>query len=237
MYLNPLIKRANTLLFNYKSVVSYLTGRLLTEEELKRFFIGYVGISSPMIIKDDGSEDYTRLKSDTSNFRHLEKKIIFPLRNCLGNVNGFLLRSMDKSFYKQYLMDEAKKVGAFFGLFNALPHIYKTGKVYVVEGPMDCISLAKVFPNTVSSLTSFLNEAQFQLLKMFAKEIIIVYDADESGHSGASKAVNMYGKDDLVTIEVRDLEGHKDPNSCLTSMGEPEFVKYAKRRLERMTFA
>jgi DNA primase len=228
MYLNPLTKRASTSLFNYKSVLDYLKGRQMTEADLKKFFIGYVGISSPYLVKDDGSEDFIRLKNDTANFRHFEKKIFIPMRNCLGHVNGFSLRSIDKSFYRQYYMDEAKKVGTFFGLFDALPYIYKTGIAYVVEGPFDCIALAKVFPNTVSSLTSFLNEAQMQLLRMYAKKIILVFDSDKAGESGASKALEKYGEDQ---ISIRYL-GYKDPNQCLISMGEDSFKTYIKQKLE-----
>ncbi len=201
----------------------------MTEEDLKKYFIGYVGISSKLLVKDDGSEDYQRLKKDTFDFKHFEKKIVIPMRNCLGHVNGISLRSLDKSFYRQYYMDEAKKVGAFFGLFDALPYIYKTGKVYVVEGPFDCIALAKVFPNTVSSLTSFLNEAQVQLLKMYAKKIILVFDSDKAGEDGSMKALDKYGEE---YIKVSQLGSYKDPNQALISMGEEAFRTFAKRKLE-----
>lgn len=207
----------------------------MTEYDLKKYFIGYVGISSKLLVKDDGSTDYVRLKTDTSDFRHFEKKIVIPMRNCLGHVNGISLRSLDKSFYRQYYMDEAKKVGAFFGLFDALPYIYKTGKVYVVEGPFDCIALAKVFPNTVSSLTSFLNEAQVRLLKMYAKKIILVFDRDKAGVDGTIKAQERYGDNWEDYIRVLHLGDYKDPNQALIHMGEDAFKIFVKRKLDTLT--
>ena len=84
--------------------------------------------------------------------------------------------------YMIYLLKEANKMGGFFGLFEALPHIMATRKVFVHEGAIDALSFAKVFPNTISSLTSFINEPQFELLDLLVDKIILVFDDDKAGN-------------------------------------------------------
>jgi DNA primase len=180
------------------------------------------------MLRDDGSEDYAVFKKDTMNYKHLEKKILIPLRNQMGNVYGLYARSLDKSFYKHYATSEEKLLGGFFGLFDALPSIYEKGYVYVVEGPMDCISLRKAFPNVVASLTAFINEQQIEFLKFFVKKIIVVFDGDAAGERGAESVSNTYGE---KLISVKNLAGYKDANSCLTALGLEKFKKFAKNKL------
>lgn len=160
----------------------------------------------------------------------LKKKILIPLENSAGLVNGVITRNIDpesKYRYKQFLMKEAANIGAFFGLPQALPYILNEGVVYVVEGAIDCISLAKAFPNTVSTLTSFINEEQMWLLRMLADYIVLVFDPDEAGRKGVDIVLNKYGSKGITSREL----SYGDPNKCLVKMGEVEFVKFAKKSL------
>jgi len=224
MYLNGFVKRANKTLFDYKEPQAYLKSRVLDKEDIEKFCIGYVKFAR---VHDDKSEDYKLLHESTNNFRGLQKRIIFPLRNVLGYVNGLVVRSLEKKVYVQYFLDEAKKIGAFFGLYEALPHILRTKKVFVHEGAIDAISFAKVFPNSISSLTSFLNEQQFEQLKFFANKIILVYDKDKAGLTGIKKMSQVYGEQYIDHLFV----GDNDPNSCLKSMGTEKFRRFLKHRV------
>jgi DNA primase len=224
MYLNDFIRRANKSLFEYEEPREYLYSRGLTDEDIKKFEIGYVKYAN---IKKDDSEDYKALWERTHELRSLQKKIIFPLKNLLGNVHGLCVRDIKNKIYIQYFLGEAKKIGAFFGLQEALPHILKTRKVFVHEGAFDSISFAQVFPNTVSSLTSFLNEQQYELLRFFADKIILVYDKDKAGNTGYQKSIEYYGDRYIDQVYI----GADDSNTYLQMLGQAKFEKYIRSKV------
>jgi len=224
MYLDNLITRANKSIFSYEEPCNYLHGRGLSDEDIKKYSLGYLKFVS---IKEDKSLDYENLKEKTWGFKGLQKRIIFPLRNILGHVNGLVIRDIHKKMYVQVLFEEAKKIGAFFGIYEALPHILSSKKVFVHEGAIDCISFSKVFPNSVSTLTSFINESQFQLLSLFADKIILVFDNDGPGKYGVKKSLEAYGDRYIYAVDIN----YGDSNQCLQRLGPVRFEKYIKSKV------
>jgi len=154
---------------------------------------------------------------------------VFPLRNILGAVNGLCTRDIVQKRYNQYFLSEARKIGAFFGLFEALPHIYRTRKVFVHEGAIDAISFAKVFKNSVSSLTSFLNEAQYEFLSLICDKIILVYDDDDAGHTGERKMKEYYGNKKIESVFI----GTDDSNTYLRVLGPQKFDTYIRSKIPK----
>ena len=213
--------------------MGYLGRRGLTPADIAKYRIGYTSIVN---IPDDKSEDYSRMKKETFDWSTWKNRILLPLENPMGRVNGIVSRPLQvkegKPKYQHCLTTEAKEIGSLFGLPQALPEIVRTGTVYVVEGSIDCITLAKVFPNTVSVLTAFINEDQYWLLKMVADRIVVVFDSDAAGVKGQDMVKNKY-HDPAFTYPSL---GYNDPNSCLTSLGLSKFEKYVKRRLAVLSF-
>ena len=224
MYLDNLINRAQKSIFSYQDAVDYLHNRGLTNEDILKYCIGYLNFAH---IKNDGSLDYKNLKEKTWDFKGLQKRIIFPLKNTLGRVNGVVIRDIYKKLYIQVLFEEAKRIGAFFGLYEALPFILKTKKVFIHEGAIDCMSFSKVFPNSASTLTSFINEAQYQMLRFFADKIILVFDNDGPGKHGVRKSLEAYGDRYIHAIDI----GYGDSNECLKRLGPQRFEKYIKSKV------
>lgn len=224
MYLDGFINRASKSIFNHDKALKYLKRRGITEEDILKYSIGYLKYAKVNAVD---SEDFQYLKERTWNFKGLQNRIIFPLRNVLGRVNGLILRDIDAKKYVQIFFKEAKKIGGFFGLKEALPHIMETRKVFVHEGAIDCISFAKVFPNSVSVLTSLVNEQQFETLRFFADKIILVFDNDKPGKIGTYKAFKYYGQDRIHAINI----GYGDTNKCLQTLGEKKFTRYIKSKI------
>jgi DNA primase len=226
MFLDQFVKRANEVIFEYSEPIQYLKGRGIVEEDIRAFSLGYVRIAT---VRKEDSEDYRVLSEDSYQFRLFQKKIIFPLRNILGAVNGLCTRDIEQKRYNQFFLSEARKIGAFFGLYEALPHINRTKKVFVHEGAINSISFAKVFPNTISSLTSFLNEAQYEMLTLICDKIILVYDDDDAGHTGEYKVKKYYGEKHLETVFL----GTDDSNTYLKMQGLNNFETYIKSKIPR----
>jgi DNA primase len=224
MRLDDFAKRANQIILEYDEPRRYLYGRGLTDEDIAKFEIGYVRVAK---IKKDDSEDYKSICQATYEFKGLQNRIIFPLKNILGRVHGLCTRDLNQKRYTQYFLGEAKSIGAFFGLYEALPHIRKTRKVFVHEGAFDSISFSRVFPNSVSSLTSFLNEQQFELLRFYADKIILVYDKDSAGSTGIQKSMQAYGERYLDQLYI----GVDDSNKYLQILGPERFERYVRSKV------
>lgn len=224
MYLDPFVKRACEAIFRYEEPLRYLYQRGITDEDIKKYSLGYLSIAK---INDDGSEDYKHLKEQTYNFRALEKRLLIPLKNVLGKVNGVITRDIKEKKYRQFFLKEAKNIGTFFGLYEALPEILKQRKVFVHEGAIDAISFSKVFPNSISVLTSRINECQYETLRFFADTIILVFDEDSPGKHGVDTMYKLFGRKHLYTLSI----GFNDSNACLQRMGLESFRRYMRNKV------
>lgn len=227
MYLDDFVSRASAHLPEHKPAVEYLASRGFTVDDARKWGLGYTRVAR---IQKSSSSDWERLKDDTHNFRGLECRIIIPLRNIIGHVNGVQTRALDRKQYVQHLMSEAKMVGAFFGLFEALPSIRSTRRVFVHEGAFNAMAFARVFPNSVACLTSFLNEQQVELLRFIADNIIVVFDEDKAGDVGREKILNTYGHRGFEFVTT----GVSDANACLKMMGPAMFERYVRSRVPKI---
>ena len=222
MFLNHLIDKLHDSIHHHETALNYLKGRKVTDEVIKTFKLGY---SRVVAAGDDGSEDYKNFNEETYRGKALENKLIFPIYDMLGNPAGILGRAIDSKKFILYLTLESKFMGAFFGLPQALPFIYETGRVFTVEGPFDFLAFRKVYPNVVGTLTAELTEAQHDLLSLYAKEIITVFDSDVPGRKAAERAEKF---SNVKTISL----GFKDPDGVLKYYNNfDEYTRYVKRKV------
>ena len=231
MYLDSFVDSCFASLPRYKDGLQYLNMRGITMEDINKYKIGYTKLGS-VPKPSSHSDDYQYLYDKTYGFKYLRERLIFPLRNILGKVNGLVTRELDNNGrrYVIYMLKEAKKMGGFFGLYEALPHIIRTGKVFVHEGAIDALSFAKVFPNTISTLTSFINEQQYEVLDLIADKIILVFDDDKAGNYGIQKMKDTYGSKKLESITL----GDNDSNDYLRMKSEEEFHKFITAKVPFM---
>jgi len=225
-FLNVLIDKLNDAIYHNEVALNYLHSRKVTDEEIKLFKIGY---SRVIATTNDGTEDHKCFMAETYNGKALESKITFPIYDILGNAAGILGRAIDTKEFKFYLTLEAKFLGAFFGLVQALPIIYETGRVFVVEGPFDLLAFRKVYPNAVASLTAELTDAQYSILSMFAKDIITVFDSDGPGRKATERALEKWPNIKTVCL------GWKDPDAGLKYLEFEKFKKFVQKKINEVT--
>lgn len=240
MFLERIVKNTNASIQNYPDTLKYLASRLVTQDDIKKYELGY---SSLFIVPKDSGPDWERFNDYSFKGRKFENKIIFPLKNAMGEVVGIGGRAIDDKIFKIFATDEAKFTGFFFGFYEALPYIFKENKVYVVEGFFDLLALQKVLPNTVATLNARLNDAQYQLLRYFCDNIIVFFDSDIAGDRGREKALarNQEGSAQLMAkTSVKYLklqsssgfQGYKDPASYLETFGLNAFKNYMKKQVD-----
>lgn len=223
MFLDILIANMHQAIFRYPDVLRYLQSRNISEDEVRTYSIGY---SNLVGVPDENSTDRQRFMDECYRGRKIERKVIFPLKDEIGRVVGLTGRAVDTKEFKNFVIDKAKHDGFFFGLYEALPHIYKENRVFVVEGPVDYLAFKKVYPNAVASMTAGLSEAQHDYLSLFCDTIIICFDSDEPGQRGNERVRETY-----KNILTMDMGNYKDPAKCLEVMGLPAFKNYVRKRV------
>jgi DNA primase len=206
--------------------LDYLKKRGLTDEEIKEYKLGF---SRAIATVDDGSEDYAFFKDETYKGKVFENKIIFPIYDLLGNPAGLLGRSISSKEFKLYLTLESKFLGVLYGLSQALPHIYSTGRVFTVEGPFDYYAFRRVYLNVVGTLTAELTDAQYDILNFFAKDIITVFDSDKTGRKATERAQKKWP--DVKNISL----GYKDPDGVMNYFEDlDKYSEHIKRKVKEI---
>ena len=221
MFLDLLISNLHKSIYRFPEVSEYLRSRFVTDDEIRKYEIGY---NKFVHIPEDPGEERERMRAECYRGRLLENKVIFPLKNGMNKTVGILGRAIKTKEFKKFVLEETKLSGFFFGLSQALPHIYKENKVFVVEGPIDLFALIKVFPNTVATLISGLSETQYDFLKMYCDTIVAVFDSDAAGRRGRDSALVHKG------VVLMDLKSHNDPAKCLETLKLPAFKKFILQR-------
>ena len=193
----------------------YLHTRGIDQHSIERFHLGYApagwdgllrygaerGFQPPMLAevglvkaRDDGRGFYDRFRD----------RVMFPICNVTGRVvalGGRLLDNLPEA--PKYLNSPEtaiyKKGTLLYGLHLAKQAIRAEGRVLIVEGYLDLISLFQSgIEHVVATLGTALTRSHVQLLKAYAKEAVLVFDGDTAGRSAA-----LRGKDYFLQGHVR----------------------------------
>jgi DNA primase len=190
-----------------EGALQYMKDRGFTEETLESFDVGFAPegwdfISSKMINTGYRSRELLScglaVQSDRSGrgfYDRFRNRIIFPIKDLMGNVVGFGGRAVDDQTPKYLNSPETviyKKGNVLYNLFRAKEHIIKDDMAYVVEGYTDVIALAQVgILNCVASLGTALTIEQIRLLARFTPNISLVFDADIAGGEAMQRGLDM----------------------------------------------
>lgn len=204
---------------NYDELYKELKRQGFTDEEI---------LASSLVGKSQKGAFYDKFKS----------RLMFPIKDVQDRVIAFGGRVLDDSKPKYINSPENivySKGRQLFGLNIAK----KSGKdkIIIVEGYMDTISLyQRGITNVVASLGTALTEQQGRLLRKYASQIIMGYDAD-----GAGQAAIMRGMEILQNlgcdIRILQLDGEaKDPDEYIIKYGSGRFERCVENAISLVEF-
>ncbi len=222
MFLDILIENLHNAIFRYPEVLRYLQSRNVSEEDVRTYKLGY---SKLVGVPEEDSADRRRFLDECYRGRKIESKIIFPFKDEIGRFVGLVGRAVESKEFKVFVLQKAKHDGFFFGLYEALPHIYKENRVFIVEGAVDYFAFSKVYPNTVASMTAGVSDAQYDYLTLFCDHLITVFDSDEPGRRATERVAEAH------KVYSMDTGSYKDPAKCLEVLGLSAFKKFIKKRV------
>jgi len=165
---------------------------------------------------------------------------VFPLTNALGQVKGVQFRHVKRevSGYTDYFL--TKDEPAYFGMSQAMPHVWATERVCLVEGAFDLFPVQRVFPYSMTTMTSAVSSTFHRFLRRNVREVWFAYDADGPGRRGASEYAKEHGSEfdrvrtpQLPRLKYFNGKLTKDPSELWEVMGDDRFGVFLKTAFEQ----
>ena len=225
--------------FFYKTLMSpqgkpgldYLHGRMLSDKTIRHFGLGFAPDSwtalSDHLRKKGFSENVltaanlaVKRRSGSGVIDRFRNRVMFPIIDLRGNVIAFGGRIMTNEKPKYLNSSDTpvfKKSENLFSLNNAKNSGSRA--LLLCEGYMDVISVNQAgFPFAVASLGTALTTEQAVLMKRYAEEVIICYDADEAGQKATARAIPILRNAGLG-VRVLSIPNGKDPDEFIKTKG------------------
>ena len=235
-------------LFYYRKLTSsqneglqYLKNRGVTSGEIKAFGLGLAedrwdGLMEHLIKANYPKETIEKTglilknKQGDRYYDRFRNRIIYPIFNTRGMVIGFGGRVLDQSLPKYLNSPETKifnKRKILYGL-NLAKKSIKDHQLILVEGYMDVIALhGNGVKNAVATLGTSLTKDHGQLLKKYAKEVVVAFDGDEAGVKATLRSIQILENEGLK-IRILSLGKEEDPDDFIRQQGKEVFYQRIK---------
>jgi DNA primase len=229
---------------------NYILGRGISEAMIEKFRLGYAPADrswlfqflsrrgySPEFLASSGL--FTAKYPESAFFSH---RLMFPIADRQGRTVAFGARLLAEEGPKYLNSQESaiyKKGQTLFAIDLAVPEIRRTRAVYIAEGYLDVIALHQAeITNAAAPLGTAFTDDQAKLLRHWADQVYLIFDADEAGQAAAVKAILTCRKNGLacsVVVPGRGI-GHngegavflKDPADILKEAGPEALQKSTK---------
>jgi DNA primase len=222
----------------------YLKERGITAEIAKRWRLGYApdewdafgswargrGYDAQILI----TSGLVKTKEDADgapgqrSYDRFRGRITFPICNDVGEVIGFSGRLLkDEKGAAKYLNSPEtplfRKGNVLFGLDKTKRALIEANCAIVCEGQLDLISLFEAgITNVVAPQGTAFTESQARVLKRFADEVVLCFDADDAGQKAAERSLDALLANGLI-VRVSEMPIGEDPDSLVRREGKEAF--------------
>ncbi|WP_455257720.1 DNA primase [Peptoniphilus asaccharolyticus] len=215
--------------------LNYLKNRSIDKSIILKFGIGYssdgwTNLYDYLKSKGYGDEELeaANLISKSKRGTYIDRfrnRIMFPILDISKRVIAFGGRTLDSSIPKYLNSSDTIIFNKGDNLYNInkVKEENKTGKIILVEGYMDVISLYKSGINySVASLGTAFTENQAKLIKKYAEEVYICYDSDQAGIRATDRAIDILLSQN-VKPKIIQLTDGMDPDDFVRKYGKLDF--------------
>lgn len=153
-------------------------------------------------------------------------RLLFPILDPEGRVVAFGGRVLDEGTPKYLNSPESPvyhKGRTLYGLYQGRDAIRHARAVLVVEGYFDLLALHRAgIANAVAACGTALTADHARLLKRYAEQAILVFDADKAGRQATFRAMDALLPEG-VAVNAVGLAAGEDPDSFLAKEGAAAF--------------
>ncbi len=240
-----------------REALTYLRGRGLSDDAIRRFRLGSAPQDAQALLRDMARQGYERDElaevglakkaEDRDDFySFFRNRVIFPVGDRRGRTVAFgarilgvgepkYLNSPDHVlFHKGHLL---------YGLSRARTSLMQGQPIIVVEGYMDVIALVEGgYSGAVAPLGTALTEEQMQTLWKLAPPVesrvagrdyspVLCFDGDQAGLRAAARAVEraLPLLTASQTLRIATMTGAKDPDELIRQSGKSAFDSLLKQ--------
>lgn len=220
----------------------YLTGRGFAEELVRAIGVGYAPSGGAVLAGRAARQGFTRDELIDAGLARrrggqvadfFTARIMFPIADSQGRVQGFGGRTLDPQIRAKYVNSPegphfAKRT-LLFNLATARAAAARCGWFVVVEGYTDVMGLvAAGIDSAVACMGTSLTTDQLRLLRRWAPEVKLCFDADAAGEQAAWRSVEAGAAVNLSWSAVQLPKG-QDPGDLAAS---PEGLTALARAVE-----
>jgi DNA primase len=218
---------------------SYLRSRGFTKVMVERYRLGWApddwdqlarALSLPDdLLRDAGLGFVNRRGRQQDAFR---ARVLFPIFDVGGEPVAFGGRVLPGAEGAKYINSHESPIYAksrvLYGLNWAKAEIVTADEVVVCEGYTDVIAFAEAgIPRAVATCGTALTDAHVQVLRKFARRVVLAFDADSAGQAAAERFYEWEQRFEIDVavaalppgVDPGDL-GRKDPDALRASVTE-----------------
>jgi DNA primase len=224
-YLDRIFEQGRKELLKSEKALRYLMSRGVSKDQILSMNLGYIPDEGwpPFIDEKKATEQEKYYWNQSYKGSKLKGKLLFPMTNARGQIRGFQVRTPEKGvkdYWKFYDL-HADVDALFFGTHLAIPHIWDTGKVLLVEGIFDIFPAQRSFPFVLCTGTANVSKLQITFLKRYVKHVMVMFDNDEFGDK-FWREFSFEHKKQFERLTQVTYHG-KDPSDSWERLGEDRF--------------
>ena len=222
---------------------AYLAERGIGEASIERFALGYapaVGDALAKYLAAEGVREDDALaagliarRDDGRVYDRFRDRVMFPITDTAGRVCAFSGRVLPgpvrpgadapPKYVNSPESPIYQKGRMLFGLALARNAIRERGRVVVVEGNLDVVSLAQAgIEEVVAPLGTALTADQLRVLRRLTERVIACFDGDAAGRRAAARSFPLFIEAGLWGQGVF-LPSGDDPDTFVRTRGGDDF--------------
>ncbi|RYY50285.1 MAG: DNA primase [Chitinophagaceae bacterium] len=222
--------------------LSYLKQRGFREEIIRKFQLGYNPEARDSFAKAAQAAQYNKelltktglvVQRDQGLQDNYRGRIIFPIHNPSGKVQGFgarIIKKNDKA--PKYINTPENEIYVkskiLYGSYFARMAIDKADECLLVEGYTDVVSLHQAgVENVVASGGTSLTTDQLRLIKKYCNNLTIIYDGDGAGIKAALRGLDL-ALEERLNVRLVLIPDGEDPDSYVNKIGPAAFQEFVQ---------
>ncbi len=163
-------------------------------------------------------------KDGHGHYDRFRNRLMFPVSDVSGNVVAFSGRKLDLDPESPKYVNSPesavyRKGKTLYGLGAARVAIRQSGQAVIVEGNFDLLQLHQMsFENVVAPMGTALTAEHVDVLRRYAREIVVLFDGDAAGRKAARATWDLVAPAGLAA-RIVVLPADADPDSFLRQRG------------------
>lgn len=234
---------------------SYLSSRGLEDEIIRQFGLGFAPGRGDWLLaraQNDGLdlgmlEQVGLLGRRTDKpglYDRFRDRVMFPIRNVLGNPVGFGGRIMPDSpmadrapkYYNSSDSVLFSKSEQLYGIDQARNAIAKAGYLAVMEGYTDVMMAHQMgISHVVATMGTAINSRHLRHLRRWTQKVVLVFDSDAGGEQGVDRALELFASNDM-DLAIATLPEGLDPCDLLLRDGPEPLQKALDNAVDALEF-